>query len=128
MAAQESFDAAKGWVSELQGSGTDTLIALAGNKVDLEASRVVEKEARHGGPMAVRAYAEQMGVLFMETSAKSGHNVQDLFHEIAVRLPKRSEDRAAVRKMMRKRKDLALRGSSAACVDKSWALSGCWGF
>lgn len=28
------------------GPGTDTLIALAGNKVDLEASRVVEKEVR----------------------------------------------------------------------------------
>lgn len=81
--SKESFDAAKGWVSELQGA--NTLIALAGNKVDLEASRVVEREA-------VRAYAEQMGVLFMETSAKSGQNVQELFREIAVRLPKDSEE------------------------------------
>ena len=45
---QESLDAAKGWVTELK--GTDTLIALAGNKVDLEASRVVEKEVRYRQP------------------------------------------------------------------------------
>eukprot|EP00913_Durusdinium_trenchii_P011396 g10704.t1 len=81
--SKESFDAAKGWVTELK--GTDTLIALAGNKVDLEASRMVEKEA-------ARAYADQMGALFMETSAKSGHNVQELFREIAVRLPKQSKE------------------------------------
>merc|ERR1719326_910928 len=40
--SKESFDAAKSWVVELQ--STDTLIALAGNKTDLEANRQVEKE------------------------------------------------------------------------------------
>merc|ERR1740121_2127593 len=81
--SKESFDAAKSWVSELQ--NTDTLIALAGNKSDLDASRVIEAET-------ARAYAESMGILYMETSAKSGHNVNELFHEIAVRLPKNTKD------------------------------------
>ena len=36
--------------------------------------------ARHSC-QAVRAYAEQMGVLFMETSAKSGQNVATLQRE-----------------------------------------------
>jgi len=81
--SKESLDAAKSWVSELQ--GTDTLIALAGNKADLGASRAVERGA-------AQAYAESMGVLYMETSAKSGQNVNELFHEIAVRLPKQSKD------------------------------------
>ncbi|CAK9023651.1 unnamed protein product [Durusdinium trenchii] len=81
--SRESFDAAKSWVAELQ--NTDTLIALAGNKSDLEASRAVEREM-------AKSYADQMGILYMETSAKSGQNVNELFHEIAVRLPKQSKE------------------------------------
>eukprot|EP00933_Yihiella_yeosuensis_P082064 TRINITY_DN95804_c0_g1_i1.p1 TRINITY_DN95804_c0_g1~~TRINITY_DN95804_c0_g1_i1.p1 ORF type:complete len:204 (+),score=59.51 TRINITY_DN95804_c0_g1_i1:65-676(+) len=81
--SKESFDAAKAWVAELQ--STDTLIALAGNKSDLEANRAIDKEV-------ARAYAEQMGILYMETSAKSGQNVNELFHDIAVRLPKQSKE------------------------------------
>merc|ERR1711948_153296 len=81
--SKESFDAAKSWVVELQ--STDTLIALAGNKSDLDSTRVVDRET-------ARAYAESMGILYMETSAKSGQNVNELFHDIAVRLPKQSKD------------------------------------
>mmetsp|Transcript_37250 Transcript_37250/g.79070 ORF Transcript_37250/g.79070 Transcript_37250/m.79070 type:complete len:200 (-) Transcript_37250:195-794(-) len=81
--SKDSFEAAKSWVAEL--SQTDTLIALAGNKADLESNRVVELET-------ARAYAESMNILYMETSAKSGQNVNELFHEIAVRLPKQSKD------------------------------------
>jgi len=83
--SKESFDAAKSWVVELQ--STDTLIALAGNKSDLDGNgnRAVEKEV-------AEAYAHGCGILFMETSAKSGQNVTDLFQEIAVRLPKQSKD------------------------------------
>merc|ERR1712228_622655 len=81
--SKESFDAAKSWVVELQ--STDTLIALAGNKSDLDATRVIERET-------AKAYAETMGILYMETSAKSGQNVNELFHEIAMRLPKHSKN------------------------------------
>jgi len=81
--SKESFEAAKSWVVELQ--NTDTLIALAGNKADLEGSRQINRET-------AEAYAREMGLLFMETSAKSGQNVNDLFHEIAKKLPKKSKD------------------------------------
>jgi len=33
-------------------------------------------------------YAREQGVLYMETSAKTGQNVIDLFNDIANRLPK----------------------------------------
>mmetsp|Transcript_94784 Transcript_94784/g.149955 ORF Transcript_94784/g.149955 Transcript_94784/m.149955 type:complete len:204 (-) Transcript_94784:87-698(-) len=81
--SKESFDAAKSWVVELQ--STDTLIALAGNKSDLDSDRQVDRET-------AQAYADDMGILFMETSAKSGQNVQEIFHEIAVKLPKQSKE------------------------------------
>jgi len=81
--SKESFEAAKAWVTELQ--STDTLIALAGNKSDLDASRVIDGDT-------ARSYADTTGILYMETSAKSGQNVSELFHEIAVRLPKQSKE------------------------------------
>merc|ERR1719229_1241795 len=81
--SEESFDAAKSWVVEL--SNTDTLIALAGNKADLDGSRVIDRAM-------AKAYADQMNILYMETSAKTGQNVNELFHEVAVRLPKQSKD------------------------------------
>ncbi|CAE7340597.1 RAB5 [Symbiodinium necroappetens] len=70
--SKESFDAAKAWVTELQNS--DTLIALAGNKSDLEANRAVDKEA-------ARTFADTNGLIYMETSAKTGQNVNELFNE-----------------------------------------------
>lgn len=83
IASKESFDAAKSWIVELQ--NTDTLIALAGNKCDLDANRAVDKQT-------AQDYANDIGILFMETSAKNGHNVQELFHNIADRLPKHSKE------------------------------------
>jgi small GTP-binding protein len=84
--SQDSFEGAKRWISELKSMHTpDVVIALAGNKVDMESSRVVETDV-------AAQYARDNGVLFMETSAKTGHNVIDLFNEIAVRLPKEKKD------------------------------------
>ncbi|ORZ25229.1 ras protein [Absidia repens] len=68
-----SLDKAKSWVDELQRQAEpDIVIALCGNKTDLESRRVVETDV-------ARAYAEENGLLFMETSAKSASNVTDLF-------------------------------------------------
>ncbi|KAK4473508.1 hypothetical protein MN116_002870 [Schistosoma mekongi] len=78
---QDSFDRAKSWVNELnKNANTAKVIALAGNKVDLEAQRVVSHEE-------AQEYANQNGLLFMETSAKMATNVSELFTAIAQRLP-----------------------------------------
>ena len=79
---QDSFTGAKSWVKELQRRGDpNVVIALAGNKADLEARRNVEFEEAH-------QYAEDNDILHMETSAKTAVNVKDLFVAIAKRLPK----------------------------------------
>lgn len=79
---KESFERAKKWVEELQRQGNPNLVmALAGNKADLDSKRKVDAET-------AEAYASENGLIFMETSAKTSQNVNEIFYEIARRLPK----------------------------------------
>lgn len=50
-------------------------MALAGNKADLQDQRKVSAETG-------KSYSQEMGLFFMETSAKASTNVNELFYEI----------------------------------------------
>merc|ERR1712070_1185769 len=79
---RDTFQRAKQWVKELQRQGNPNIvIALAGNKVDLSSKRKVE-------PEEAESYASDNGIFFMETSAKTATNVNELFVAIARKLPK----------------------------------------
>ena len=76
-----TFKTLKTWVDELRNQGPkDIAIAIAGNKADLEDSREVDRT------MAT-AYAEEIGAVYLETSAKDDLNVHDIFAQISSRLP-----------------------------------------
>lgn len=57
------------------------MIALVGNKLELEA----EREVTTGEGQQL---ANDTAVLFFETSPKTGHNIENLFTQIAEKLPK----------------------------------------
>lgn len=70
---QDTFVRAQTWVKELQRQASPSIvIALAGNKADLANKRVVEFDE-------AQTYADENGLLFMETSAKTAMNVNDIF-------------------------------------------------
>lgn len=76
-----TFNTLKGWVEELRTKGPkDIAIAIAGNKADLAHQREVDKD------MAIQ-YAEEIGAMYLETSAKDDVNVQDIFVELSNKLP-----------------------------------------
>ena len=108
---QDTFARAKTWVQELQRQASPTIvIALAGNKADLASKRMVEYEE-------AQAYAEENQLLFMETSAKTAMQVNDLFLAIAQKLPKSNGGNAGAggRKLGEGEGSNASSGSGSSC-------------
>ncbi|KAJ7987688.1 hypothetical protein DPEC_G00329070 [Dallia pectoralis] len=79
-----SFDNIKAWLTEIhEYTQQDVVIMLLGNKADVTHERVVKREEGEN-------LAKEFGVPFMETSAKSGLNVELAFTAVAKELKHRS--------------------------------------
>lgn len=71
-----SLEKARNWIRELQRQADPSIvIALCGNKADLAARRQVTQEE-------AQKYAEEEGLMWSETSAKTGEGVADIFTAI----------------------------------------------
>eukprot|EP00117_Sycon_ciliatum_P011970 scpid47369/ scgid3516/ Ras-related protein Rab-31; GTP-binding protein Rab0 len=82
---KSSFDNIQSWVQELRQLGpADMVLAIAGNKADLAEDREVPfEQAQH--------YADQIGAVFIETSALEATNVNEIFISICQKLPPAEE-------------------------------------
>ena len=80
VSSRPSFANSAKWISEVKAErGGDVIVALVGNKTDLDGREVSASEGE--------ALAKEEGVMFIETSAKAGFNVKVLFRKIAAALP-----------------------------------------
>jgi Ras-related protein Rab-5C len=79
-----SLEKARNWIRELQRQADPSIvIALCGNKSDLAARRQVTQEE-------AQKYAQEEGLMWAETSAKSGEGVTDIFTRIGQSFPRTS--------------------------------------
>jgi len=82
ISSKKSFEQTKKWIDDVRGErGNDVIVVLVGNKTDLGDSKR-EVTTAQGEEEAKRS-----GAIFVETSAKVGHNVKALFRRIAQALP-----------------------------------------
>ena len=79
---RQSFLNTAKWIEDVRSErGNDVIIMLVGNKTDLgtEKRQVTADEGE--------AKAKELGIMFIETSAKAGINVKALFRKVASALP-----------------------------------------
>jgi len=74
---RQSFLDAEGWLTQIRELGEEgTMVLLVGNKCDVDTS------TREVSTEDANSFAAERGLLYVETSAKSGHNVGRAFQTI----------------------------------------------
>ncbi|XP_037301021.1 ras-related protein Rab-1A-like, partial [Manduca sexta] len=80
---QDSFNNVKQWLEEIDRYACDNVNKLlVGNKCDLTTKKVVDYTTAN-------QYAEQLGIPFLETSAKNSTNVEQAFMTMAAEIKTR---------------------------------------
>ena len=75
--SEESFENLESWLNEAREYGNPNItVALIANKSDLESKSLIDPEEG-------KAFAEEHGLYFYETSAKTGQNIEELFLDMA---------------------------------------------
>ena len=78
---KSSFQNCDKWIEDVRAErGNEVVVMLVGNKTDLNDKRQVTSEEGE-------AKAKKLNVLFIETSAKSNHNIKQMFRKLAESLP-----------------------------------------
>ncbi|XP_042594349.1 ras-related protein Rab-6A-like isoform X3 [Cyprinus carpio] len=109
-----SFQQTSKWIDDVRTErGSDVIIMLVGNKTDLADKRQITTEEGE-------QRAKELNVMFIETSAKTGYNVKQLFRRVAAALPgmdstpeKSKEDMIDIK--LEKPPELPVTESSCSC-------------
>jgi len=68
----DTFEGAKNWIDELQRKQEGCVIILVGNKCDLKKKRTIDINT-------VKEYVTKKNLIHLESSAKTGYNVDEIF-------------------------------------------------
>ncbi|XP_034058786.1 ras-related protein Rab-41 isoform X3 [Gymnodraco acuticeps] len=109
-----SFQQTSKWIDDVRTErGSDVIIMLVGNKTDLADKRQITTEEGE-------QRAKELNVMFIETSAKTGYNVKQLFRRVAAALPgmdstpeKNKEDMIDIK--LEKQPEMTVTESSCSC-------------
>lgn len=113
---QESFEHVNDWLKEVNRYASEgTCKLLVGNKSDRTADRLVTAEQ-------AKEFADELGIAFLETSAKSAKNVEEAFLTMAGELVKQREARTAASAPKDDKKKVSLNANNAAA---KLAANGC---
>jgi len=84
---EDSFRKVQTWVKELKKMlGSDICLVIAGNKVDLEKKRNVDRRT-------AEQYADSVGAAHIHTSAKLNQGIEEVFQTISQRMIERAESK-----------------------------------
>ncbi len=78
----ETLDSLENWFKEIKSVSQTISMILVGNKIDLENDRVVSTEQGE-------ELAKKLNLSYIETSAKTGENINDAFKMLALQMIKR---------------------------------------
>ena len=76
---KDTLNGAKSWIDELKKRQAGCVIILVGNKIDLNESRTIDAGD-------VKEYARDHDLIHIEASAKTGHNVENIFNKICQKM------------------------------------------
>ncbi|ONM20620.1 Ras-related protein RABD1 [Zea mays] len=85
----ESFNHVKQWLGEIDRYANDSVRRLlVGNKCDLAENRAVDTSVDSSTGQNFQAYAEEVGIPFLETSAKESINIEEAFLAMSAAIKK----------------------------------------
>ncbi|RCH95757.1 Ras- protein Rab-2A [Rhizopus azygosporus] len=83
---RETFEHLSVWLEDVrQHANPNTVIMLIGNKSDLESKRQVSREE-------AERFAQENGLFFLETSAKTANNIEEAFVKTAEEIQRKIQD------------------------------------
>lgn len=97
ISSRNSFEQTSKWIQDVRAErGQEVVIVLVGNKTD------VADDKRQVALEEAEAKAKEFDVLFVETSAKNGENIKQLFRQLAAALPGQEDQGSSDNRPMNK--------------------------
>ena len=105
---KDTLNGAKTWIQELKKNVESCIIILVANKFDLKDERTITKQE-------VEEYTAINNIIHIETSAKSGHNVEKVFNIISEKMPKTEPSYEVERELLQINKVIKYKRHSKCC-------------